>query len=87
MPDNGNAPQNTQAYFIEVCLVLSLGANREIKSSVFPVMWYIGKRPRYALGAFDCLFSRNSRLPGGLEVIQLYNDAFEDEAEDEFDRE
>ncbi len=56
-------------------------------------MWYIGKRPCCAdgmHGAFDCLSSRNSRLRGGLEVIQLYhvyNDAFEDEAGHEFDRE
>ncbi len=46
-------------------------------------MWYIGKKPSCAHGAFDCLFSRNSRLPGGLEVIQLYNAAFEDKAEDD----
>ncbi len=50
-------------------------------------MWYIDKRPCCAHGAFDFLSSRNARVPGGLEVIQLYNDAFEDESGDELGRE
>ncbi len=61
--------------------------NSEIIKQSFQLCGTSAQRLCCVHGAFDCVSARNSRLLGRLEVIQLYNDPFEDETGDEFDSE
>ncbi len=82
-----NAPQNTpRAYFIEVCLVLSRGVNREVIKQSFKLCG-ISQKGLVPMEHMNACLRGILGYQEGLEVVQQYDNAFEDESGDEFDSE
>ncbi len=80
------APKYAQGVFYRSLSRAVTGVYREIIKQSFQVCGISAKGLAVPMEHFDCLSSRNSRLPGGWKWYS-FNEAFEDKAGDEFDRE